>query len=400
MAAYAELKAMSPFTMEGTYTYNPDYNIKLEIVGDDDGGTKRSERIPPLTLTNAEGTALALTEFDNVSENYAFNADDKYKFFRKILEGSVRQDWDATIAGTAKTNNNFVDARATILRRQFDNDSIENYDNYIRAYSKPKFATARITYNRFKVLELYRKLLPTATERTELEQKRLFVNMFPSGQYRSLKRSHPVLNDTSFETLVTFFSTFDQINTSRSTDGNKRKNNRDHNGDSGGHDDTRGDSGSYRNRKKNRKNKKPNNNNTNNSSTTGAGGNGNMCRIPEHAALGERNHTWHKCIFNRNGPNYNAERDRRRREQRTAANQGQRANGNTPGQSGQQYHQQQQFITGFPQAAAYHIHPPGVTSPAAQSYGVAPVVYMPPPPGPTLPVPPPSSPSSPYGRRF
>lgn len=67
MATYVELKARFPFTMETPYNHDPDHNIKLEIIGDDDGGTKRSERILPLlTLTNAEATGLALMEFANV----------------------------------------------------------------------------------------------------------------------------------------------------------------------------------------------------------------------------------------------------------------------------------------------------------------------------------------------
>ena len=305
---YQQLKTRSPLTMEKSFTEDEHQRIKVKIVTPNGNF---SEYLPPLLLEHGEQTLYAITEFDAKAALYQFDDNDHFNYFDRLMTSAVRQEWKAIIAPMAQTVANFQLARTTLLQQLFDEESLEHYTEYLQMYRKPAYATARSTLMRFRVIDTYRTLLPTATASTDMEKKKAYLRMFPKPQQDSFKRAKSIIT-TSLNEMATFFGTYDTLPTASKPKKHTRNN------DGGDHDSSNHHTKRAKDNKGNHTTQSNKGNNTNQkrgsnlTSTTGGPNNQHMCSI--HSHLGDNNHSWWRCIYNKRGPKYDEAADRRRRE--------------------------------------------------------------------------------------
>lgn len=232
--------------------------------------------------------------------------------------------WDSIISGVARTNNNFNNACASLLETFIDPRDYQHFLQYLTLYRKPASMKAQALASRLSTVLAYASKLPNGEDWDEERKKRQFSLMFSLDQQATFQRSHSTTANVTWTQLVSFYRTFD--NTSNSNGSKKKRNQEDAR--------IRGGGG---------KHKKTNKNDNN------------MCRI--HSNLGSKNHTWHNCIFNKNGPKFNAEKFEcyKARQASNSNDSGGNNSNSTPPQNPQSYHQERCPATGHT-----HLPPLGV----------------------------------------
>lgn len=129
---YLEIKNKSPLTIEGRAKEVKESDIRIDL----DGGNQRKVTFYHLALGHAETYLMAARHFDDIAREYQFDAADKYKYWRKIMDGDhASQDtWDSIISGVARTNNNFNNACASLLETFIDPRDYQHFLQYLTLY--------------------------------------------------------------------------------------------------------------------------------------------------------------------------------------------------------------------------------------------------------------------------
>jgi len=280
---YLEVKNKSPLTIEGRPKELKEKTVRISL----NGGEIRKEMFYQLALGHAETFLLVQRHFGQMATKYTFDTDDKYTYWFDIMVGDLAaQDlWHNIIDGVARTDNNFKAARKELLGTFIQPNDYQYFLQYLTLYRKPTTMKAQSLGARLTTILGYAAELPGGEVWDVERKKRQFNLMFPLEHQHVFERAHGTTTNVTWIQLMAFYRTFDSSVTNLAQ-GNKKKRNLE----------------AARIRGGDNKNKKTHKDK-------------NMCRI--HAELlGSRNHTWHNCIYNRNGPKFNAEKYERRQQER------------------------------------------------------------------------------------
>jgi len=340
MSDFQYLTKKTPLTLRRTFSESDLNKVKLTI--ELQGNSTVKYQVTQLSLVHPEQALIALTDFEDISNRHNFDADDKFLYFPDILDTSARQDWAAIIEDVQnQTDATFKSSTQELVYILFDRNSFRYFKDYLQRVKKPKDMSTRALASRFRVLINYSASMPHSSPISLEERKVMFLQMFPLDQQTQFQRAFPVLEDIQLSRMIDFFSTFDEIHKDISS----------HSTATTSSSNSSGSKRPYNGKKhpKSPKDKKSKN----------------MCRIHEH--LGNRNHTWDKCIYNPRSSNYDPEKaanrsNRTNMQQRNpSAKTGSGPTRSIP--SANHYHQH--GVQGSPsQCPAHHYHQQFVPPPA------------------------------------
>lgn len=382
MADFSRLKFDSPFLLEKPLDKEEMEYRKLII--ESAAGTQYKVNVPILRFAKgSEHVMFCLDEFAEVANTYTFSNEDNWEQFRAMLGPNERQEWDSEASGTAagRTAAAFTQTKAQLLLTHFTWQSFQQFLDCVRVVRKPWNMTAQELQSRLTTLYRYSQQLPNSVVFPQRERKRLFINMFLEEQRDNLQRAKDDPLTMSLSEIAEFFPTYEKPEYTKNDSGKRIR----------GGGNTSSHSNSQKKGKTNRGSKKDSGA-TNSSDDS-------MCRL--HAYLGEKNHKWKMCVYNRNGPKYNPNLKPPNKEK---GKEGEKpATGNTQSYT-HQYAWCPVISPANPAVSYQHgMTMPGATTPGATSlpqshyqtgqYG--PIVLPPVPPPPAYPVPaPPAQPRS------
>lgn len=306
---YLRLRQRSPLTIESGFDKDPSKIAMRQLTIEMDGGDTRKVKVPSVVLENGEYIMYAIAEFDEVADQYQFDADDKFKYFRMAMTAESKQSWDGVADGVAHTDATFITTRASFLRTYFTRQAFHHFVEYIRAYKKRNNMPAQALAARVKTMFLYASKLPGYQDIPEAEKKQYYIRMFPEEQQNEFQRVHPDIVNLEMPDIAEFFATYDQPLKKRPAKASLTSPSP-NNGGGGGSDEPTG------RRKKHRRGRNRNNSDGQSHGTQGsdghAGGQQNSSgapragdKCPVHAYLGnDRNHLWGECRLNPGGQNY------------------------------------------------------------------------------------------------